>query len=241
MSAQPAAKHPPFDPALAGTPEHAWDALLRQAPEWRATGQSLLVVSPHPDDEVLAVGGLMRLEARAGADVTVLSVTDGAAAYPDWAGLDLVRKRELQRALHVLGGARINLVHLGLADGRVAALRRTLHEAVSRHLTRRPTLVAPYEADGHPDHDVTGSVCVELARLHSLTLLRYPVWTWHHGTPGALTHARWGRVPLDAATRAAKTRAIDCFASQLRPPGRAPIVPAHVLPYFKRPYEAFLL
>lgn len=241
MSTNRTAPVEPFNPMTPGTPEHCWEELLRTVPEWRPDGRPLLVVSPHPDDEVLAVGGLMRMQALAGAEVSVLSVTDGAAAYSDWAGLDQVRRSELQNALCLLGGGRINLVHLGLADGRVAALRRTLHEAVSRHLTRRPTLVAPYEIDGHPDHDATGSVCAELARLHSLPLLRYPVWTWHHAAPEALVDARWARLPLDGATRDAKARAIDCFASQLRPPGRQPIVPAHVLTYFTRSYEAYLL
>ena len=230
-----------IDPSRTGTPEHCWEDLLRDIPAWQPAAQPLLVVSPHPDDEVLAAGGLMHLQASAGGAVTVLSVTDGAAAYPDWPGLAQVRRDELRHALQILGQGKIGLEPLGLGDGRVAEARGTLHEAVRRHLTPRPTLVAPYELDGHPDHDVVGAVCVGLARLHSLTLLRYPVWTWHHAAPGALAMARWGRVNLDAASRQAKACAIDCFASQLRPAGRAPIVPAHVLRYFTRPFEAFLL
>jgi LmbE family N-acetylglucosaminyl deacetylase len=231
----------PFDPTLPGTPEHRWERLLNLVPDWSAAPGSLLVVSPHPDDEVLATGGLMRLHAAAGLAVTVLSVTDGAAAYPDWVGLDLVRRRELADALHVLGGGAIELIHLGLPDGRVGAFRRRLHDALGGLVTDRPTIVAPYELDGHPDHDATGATCAEFARLHRLTLIRYPVWTWHHAAPESFTPTVWGRVRLDPGTQHAKFRAIECFASQLRPPGRQPIVPPHVLGYFKRGYEAFLL
>jgi hypothetical protein len=53
---------------------------------------------------------------------------------------------------------------------------------------------------------------------------------------------RIGRFVLDAATQAAKAEAVNCFTSQLAPgASRAPIVPAHVLNYFTRNFEAFLL
>jgi LmbE family N-acetylglucosaminyl deacetylase len=50
-----------------------------------------------------------------------------------------------------------------------------------------------------------------------------------------------GRFMRDEAARGAKTLAMHCFASQLRPSGREPIVPSHVLQDFTRPYEVFLL
>ena len=107
-------------------------------------------------------------------------------------------------------------------------------------MTPQTLLVAPYELDGHPDHDAAGEVCCELARLRGIALWRYPIWTWHHGTPEQFAGKPLRRFLLDAGTRNAKTRAISCFASQMRPLGRQPIVPAHVLPYFSRPYEVFL-
>lgn len=231
----------PFDPGDPGTPEICWDRYLRTMPLWRPAQQPLLVVSPHPDDEVLAAGGLMRLHARAGFDVTVVSVTDGAAAFPDWVGLDQVRRHELDAGLRMLGGGLIQLERLGIPDGQVGAFRPTLHAAISRHADRRPIIVAPYECDGHPDHDAVGEVCGEVVRHHRLTLVRYPVWTWHRATPAAFAEARWARLPLDPATLEAKARAIECFGSQLKPVGRAPIVPPHVLSHFERAYEAFLL
>ncbi len=237
----PAPPCAPFNPALPGTDERCWEAVLRRAPEWSAPARPLLVVSPHPDDEVLGAGGLMRLKVRAGGEVTVLCVTDGEAAYPDWKGLARVRRRELDDALRVLTGGKSDTVHLGVPDGQVDTHRAIVLEAVSRLVARRPLLVAPYELDGHPDHDATGEICAEVSRVHELELIRYPIWTWHHATPEAFADSRWGRVPLDPATQRAKNQAIECFTSQLRPRGRSPIVPGHVLRYFERSYEAFLL
>jgi len=41
------------------------------------SGERLLVLAPHPDDEVLAAGGLMGRVAREGGEVRVVSLTSG--------------------------------------------------------------------------------------------------------------------------------------------------------------------
>jgi LmbE family N-acetylglucosaminyl deacetylase len=241
MPQYPAEIAGPFNPAEPGTAERQWDQALHDASEWSPPSQPLLVVSPHPDDEVLGAGGLMRSHALAGRGVIVLSVTNGEAAYPDWTELHRIRRRELHDALYVLGAGTIDTIRLGIPDGHVKDHRLELVEVLCRLIARRPVLVAPYEFDGHPDHDATGAVCCDVAGTHRLTLVRYPIWTWHHATPASFAHCDWGRFLLDEATQRAKSQAIKCFTSQLRPWGRPPIVPNHVLPYFERPYEAFLL
>jgi hypothetical protein len=52
---------------------------------------------------------------------------------------------------------------------------------------------------------------------------------------------RWVRFPLTSDAAQAKARALQCFRSQIEPARRAPILPAHVLPYFQRGYEMFAL
>jgi LmbE family N-acetylglucosaminyl deacetylase len=229
-----------FNPAQHGTPEASWEAALRDAPLLSLPSSAILVVSPHPDDEVLGAGGLIRCAAHAGHEVAVLSVTDGEAAYPDWKELNRIRRREVRDALSVLVPQTVTTRHLGIPDGKVDANRALLSDAIDRRLSRCTTLIAPYERDGHPDHDATGEVCCELARLRKVTLWRYPIWIWHHGSPGRFAGRPLGRFMLDAVTRAAKARALSCFTSQMRPLGREPIVPTHVLEYFARPYEVFL-
>jgi len=173
--------------------------------------------------------------------VTLLSVTDGEAAYLDWPGLGLIRRRELNDALSALAPGKVAAQCLGIPDGHVDQHRSRLCDALERRVSRQTLLVAPYEFDGHPDHDATGEVCRVIARRQNLALWRYPIWTWHHSTPARLADEAWGRVLLDAAAMQAKANALNCFTSQIRPIGRQPIVPHHVLQYFARPFEAFLL
>jgi len=191
---------------------------------------------------VFGAGGLMRMWRAWGYPVTLLSVTDGEAAYPEWAGLGARRQSELRRALGVLSGEPISTLRLGLPDGRLAANRSALEEALAPLCEDHPTVIAPYERDGHPDHEAVGQACLQVAHELELPIVRYPIWAWHHRHPSDFEGARFGRFAFDAATRAAKERAMGCFISQLAPgPRRIPIVPAHVVDYFRRDCEAFVL
>lgn len=230
-----------FDPADRGTPEAQWTPLFNLAPSLSLPPSAILVVSPHPDDEVLGAGGLIHCAAQAGRQVGVLSVTDGEAAYTDWQNLAKIRRREASDALNVLAARKVLHCPLSIPDGQVDGHRAMLFDAIDRMLSPATLLVAPYERDGHPDHNATGEVCCEIARLREVTLWRYPIWVWHHGSPEQFTAKQCGRFELDAAARTAKARAMSCFTSQLCPLGRAPILPRHVLPYFTRSYEVFLL
>jgi LmbE family N-acetylglucosaminyl deacetylase len=230
-----------FDPADLGTPERLWRDALADCPQWAPRHGPLLVVSPHPDDEVLAAGGLIHSWASAGRPVTIVSVTDGEAAFPSWKRLDLVRRDELRGALRKLCLTHVSVVRVGLPDGKVKEHGNRLRNALLGLLEPSMTLIAPYERDGHPDHDAAGEVCCALARSHGVAIARYPVWTWHHAHPRSLKERRWGKFPLTLEARRAKARAVQCFVSQLQPPRQAPIVPPHVLSHFERKYEVFLV
>lgn len=119
----------------------------------------LLVVAPHPDDEVLGCGGLLARLARAGAEVDVLVLTDGAAVEPEPApALDVVAARaaECRAAAARLGVAHVRF--LGLPDGHLSERRADLQVALTAVLAEaRPQwLLAPSPLDHHADHRAAG-------------------------------------------------------------------------------------
>jgi LmbE family N-acetylglucosaminyl deacetylase len=230
-----------FNPAEPGTPEQEWRDFLHKMPKWYPIEEKLLVIAPHPDDEILGAGGLIHAWAESGRGVSVLSVTDGEAADPSIKGLDWVRRTELRDALGTLATSHIGVQHAGLPDGKVSAHETRLRAVISEAVTPDTLLIAPYEFDRHPDHEVVGRVCREIAHEARIALASYPVWTWHHTAPAAVSRLRWVRFPLSAAARRAKARALQRFVSQLNPPAGQPIIPLHVLDYFLRPFEAFVL
>jgi LmbE family N-acetylglucosaminyl deacetylase len=230
----------PYDPAPVGAPEAQWLALLKGAQEWSPRHGPLIVVAPHPD-EVLGAGGLIQSWAAAGQPVSILSVTDGEAADGACTGLDRIRRSELQDAVRMLTRTHVSVQRAAIPDGKVVDHANKLRGVLTQCATSDATIVAPYEQDGHPDREVVGRVCREVARALRVPLVSYPIWAWHHTQPRSVRSLRWVRFSLSAAARRSKARALQCFKSQLRPASGAPIVPAHVLAYFQRPYEAFLL
>jgi LmbE family N-acetylglucosaminyl deacetylase/glycosyltransferase involved in cell wall biosynthesis len=120
-------------------------------------GERLLVLAPHPDDEVIGCGGLVALHLAEERPVRVLVATDGAQA-----GDASLREDESRRALAHLG-AHAQLEFLRFPDrGLDDAIAPTLREQL---LAFRPDLVlVPSPIEIHPDHFALARVFCELVQ-----------------------------------------------------------------------------
>lgn len=236
-----------------GTPEHVWrDAFCSAAvPRARRGFTSLVVVSAHPDDETLGVGGLIRQTASAGLPVRIVVATDGEASHPESpthspAVLGRIRRDEVSAAIDLLApGAEIDF--LGLADGRLAENVSTLAHAVSdsiRSLAGPVLVVSPWTGDGHRDHRVAAEATAAAARETGAEHLMYPLWLWHWGTPRDAPWASLSVIALDDETRAVKRRAMSAHRSQCQPlstePGDEAIVSEGMLQHFERSFESLV-
>ena len=120
-------------------------------------GERLLVLAPHPDDEVIACGGLVALHLGERRAVRIVVATDGAEA-----GATATREDETHRGVARLGtGA--ELVFLRYAD------RSLGDEAADRIreqlLDFRPDLIlVPSPVEIHPDHLALSRVFCELVQ-----------------------------------------------------------------------------
>src|SRR5438094_5533046 len=123
------------DTALAARIGHA----AAPTPLRVGTGERLLVVAPHPDDETLAAGGLIQRVLMRGGAVRVVLVTAGdgyieAVSHEtgrprprpaEYLAYGERRLREARLALHELGGDVIRAEHLlGFPDGGLEPLLR---------------------------------------------------------------------------------------------------------------------
>jgi LmbE family N-acetylglucosaminyl deacetylase len=228
-----------FDTSILGTPESDWTAL--EPPAWSPTAGPLVIVAPHPDDETLGAGGLIHTWAARQLPVLIVVVTDGEAACPEIPNLAAVRIGESEAARSELASTGIELVHLHLPDGSVGQHRAELAAALCDITPDGATIVAPFEHDGHPDHDATGQVAREVAHKRDAQFAQYPIWAWHRETPAVFDSYSLGSFMLSSAAQRAKQRAIRCYRSQLSDRPGGAIVPSHVLEYFARSYEVFVL
>ena len=220
-----------FDPRARGAGEADWAGLFAKQPSWSPREGPLVVVAPHPDDEVVAAGGLIHAWVARGAQVSVLSVSDGEAADPKHKRLALVRREELMQALRKLCPTHVSVTRLGLPDGGIARYLNRVRNALSSLRSGQSTLISPYEHDGHPDHDAVGGMCLEFARANDIPIARYAIRAWERAIPEALRSAGWVRFVLTEEARRAKARALECFRSRRHP------APGHC----ERSFEPFLV
>lgn len=146
--------------------------------------QRLVVVAPHPDDEVLACGALMAMHAARGGEVVVVAVTDGESSHagvckPSPLELAIRRRRERLHGLVQLGIAQPRVHTLGLKDGQVQSQSMLLRGWLMFFLRPDDLVVSTWERDGHPDHDATGSITRQTCARHGCHFLAAPVWMWH--------------------------------------------------------------
>ncbi|MEJ2886393.1 PIG-L deacetylase family protein [Actinomycetospora aeridis] len=233
----------------AGTPEDVWwgpgglgDVPARAPAAVRPAGR-VVVVAPHPDDEVLGVGGVLAVWAAEGTEVAVVAVTDGEASHPDSPTLTPAaladRRAEERRAALAALGIEPAVARLRLPDGAVAA--DDVADGVAAVLRAGDTVLAPVEGDGHPDHDATAAGAGVAADRTGAACWRYPVWLWHWSRPGEVPLGDARRLVLSGAAVRAKSAAIDHFTSQIAPlsgdPRDAAVLSDAVLARFRRDTE----
>ncbi len=145
----------------------------------------IVVVAPHPDDDVLGCGGLICASLDRGTEVRVVSLTRGEASHPSSASfpaemLGSLRVREQYASLRALGWSRPQLLNGRLPDGGV---ERSLTDGARSQATsawlesatrgsRAIFVTCPY--DEHPDHQAAANLAHGLGG--STPVFHYRVW-----------------------------------------------------------------
>jgi LmbE family N-acetylglucosaminyl deacetylase len=237
-----------------GTPEDVWAAWLGPAsfPALDLSGlRRVLVVAAHPDDEVLGLGGTMARLAAAGAQLRLVSVTDGEASHPHSTtqvarNLARIRTAETRAALAALGASGAERVRLRLPDTGVGRHEAALTDQLADLAEGFDAVAAPWSHDVHADHEAAGRAALAAGLRTGVPVLQYPVWTWHWATPQdrRVPWHRAARIPLTPESLARKRAALDCFNSQLHPlgpdPADAAVLPPSETAHFLRDYETVL-
>ena len=186
----------------------------------------VIVVAPHPDDEVLGCASVLHRAA-----ATVIHVTDGVPPWTAAAARDefrSARQAESVRAWECLS-SQVEVCQLGFGDltawQAVEDISDSLCEVIGS--SRAPDVYLPAYQRGHPDHDATylaGAIARD--RLVSESGRRW----WVYGLYGfdAARRLRFGWLPPQAYGRSrvqgdrsdalrVKDQALRQFSSQLWP------------------------
>lgn len=239
-----------------GTPEARWREWFAARGAWppaEVPVDRLVVVSAHPDDEVLGAGALISSAARSGTEVVAVCLSDGSASHPGSPTLtprELAehRHRELDAATTVLGLEPSRWC--GLPDGGLAEREPEIEAILAGVLAEKPGartgLLSVWSHDGHPDHEAAGRCAQRVGDAHGVPVWMFPIWMWHWAAPGDPA-VPWDRVrtfSLDDADLARKRAAVEEFATQIRPLSDAPedaaVLGPHILARLLRDREFIL-
>lgn len=155
------------------------DLRLQDLSAWQPDAfQRVLVVAPHPDDELLAAGGfiLSALAAPTPPEIRVIVVTNGDASYSSvlfsrqnpisriaYRRLAAVRQAESRAALTALGLTAEQIVFLGFPDRGISALWQKNWGSDKPYLSSTTGLSAATQASG-ADVPFTGEAFLSLVR-----------------------------------------------------------------------------
>lgn len=176
-------------------------ALPLVSPLATLAGRPLMVISPHPDDESLGLGGLIAAACAAQTPVTVVFLTDGERSHTGSPTYPLERLAQLRRdearaALKALGAPADSAHFFSLGDTQLASLSPAVRIEVARRLTALAlpnTLVCvTADTDPHSDHQAAAALVRDATWPRGVQVAHYPVWTWQAAPASLPTHAPKG-------------------------------------------------
>ncbi|MFW0715559.1 PIG-L family deacetylase [Pedobacter sp. N23S346] len=189
-----------------------------------------LVLAPHPDDESLGCGGLIRILVQKDCEVRVILITDGSMSHPHsvtypTARLADLRKTEMITALERLGLGAEKLSCYESADSAMPALGEDGFDPLSKRLkddlaSFLPQLIlVPYELDPHRDHRATFQLlfaALKKVPAYKPVIWEYPIWLYENAMESDLPQLEPGELKcLDIIEHLMHKRAaIDAHQSQ---------------------------
>lgn len=186
-------------------------------------GSRILVLAPHPDDEILGCGGTIAAATDAGVEVRVAVVTTGRP--DDFPAESIAQVRgEAERAHRLLGAG--EPLWLGQPAARLTEVPHVdLNRAVADvvRLVEPDVLLVPFVGDLHRDHREVFESALVAARPHGprypATILAYETLSETNWNAPGLAPAFVPNVFVDiAATLERKLAAMALFESQRRDP-----------------------
>lgn len=190
-------------------------------------GRPFVVLSPHPDDESLGMGGIIAAACEAGQRVEIVVLTDGSGSHTKSKlfprdMLVALREAEAAEAAARLGLPAERIVHFGLPDAHAPMSGDTFEASVDRleHRVRQSdaaSLFVTWGRDPHCDHEAADAMARALRhRMPGLALWSYPIWGWHLEADREIDEPapRGHRIDI-ARWQAAKHAAIAAHRSQM--------------------------
>ena len=142
-------------------------------------GPRILVLAPHPDDDVFGCGGTLIRHVEQGHQVQIVYLCKGDKGISGVkaASATAIRKEEAVNAAHILGIPAQQLFFFEQADNELKATEKIIQQLRDIIQTYGPNLIyLPSFLDLHPDHIQTNWI-LKKTELTDIKLCAYEIWT----------------------------------------------------------------
>jgi LmbE family N-acetylglucosaminyl deacetylase len=169
---------------------------------------NVLILAPHPDDEVFGCGGAIMRHISQNDQVSVIIATDGHAAIiheNEQAKQKYIsmRYQESEKAAHILGYE--NMDYWGFPDRELKYNKLTVEKTIQSIQNLQATVIyAPSIFEIHPDHFALAQIAIDAVIATQTTLMMYEI--------GVPLHPNFLLEITELKSR--KRQAMQCFSSQ---------------------------
>lgn len=200
---------------------------LQAASIWKTTvhpKSSVLIVAPHPDDEVIGCGGLIARLVKEGNAPHIVVMTGGEGAHKGCCSIskaDIIKnRRQLTRnAMSILGVPDTHIHELNFPDGGISADHGQVEDLKRLIEDLKPqSIFVPHWGEGWSDHVKTAEIVKKLAPA-SAEIWEYCVWMWYYNIWRGLDWKNAAVLRMTSGEHSQKLKAMDAYIRPLAPCG----------------------
>lgn len=186
----------------------------------------ILIIAPHPDDEILGCAGLIQKSLEENHRVDVIIMSGGGKSHSGCCNIttdELIRNRRSlsKNAAGIIGLPDENLYFLDYPDGNIDYSNEETKQLKKLMSDINPDMIfIPHQREGWSDHIQTAEIVKKLVTgKESVKIYEYCVWFWYYN----YWHIDWGNariLKMDKEQHLKKISAIDAYIKPLAPCGK---------------------
>jgi LmbE family N-acetylglucosaminyl deacetylase len=187
-------------------------------------GENVLILAPHPDDEVIGCGGLIARLCALGNPPRVIILSGGGKSHNGCCSIpekDIIQARQTltSNAAKVMSMPEPNIYHLNFMDGNINADDSEMLKLKNLIAEIKPdTIFVPHSGEGWPDHLAVREI--GLANAPEKThVYEYCVWMWYYNVWN-LDWKNAFQLKMTKTEHSMKLEAMNQYISPLAPCGK---------------------
>lgn len=188
-------------------------------------GEQIVIIAPHPDDEVIGCGGLIIRLVTDGRLPHVIVMTGGEESHRSCCELSVKDLKQARRkltddALRMLSIDRNHIHVFDFPDGGISAddpEMTKLKELIDE--INPDTVFVPHWGEGWPDHVMAAKIVKEIAPKQA-AIYEYCVWMWYYNVWRGLDWKNAYKLKMTLREHQLKLEAMDAYTKPLAPCGK---------------------